>query len=429
MKYFLIILNIIITSFFYFPFEFKILPDVNTKMMLAVAGLILLAFSIAKNRSGKIRKDLFWLVTLSGAVSLIGLFSITMNNTSDTAYATYFISMAVWLSAAYAVVTIMKAVHGKIDVTIVCRYLIAVCVIQCILAMVIEYNPAFKLLVDSVIEQGQEFLNQRNVRRLYGIGANLDTAGVRFSLVLISIVFLLFKEDNGKYDILYLLAFVTISVIGNIMARTTTVGMGVALAYMAYMPWAKGMENRFKKTKRIFGKFILIVAVALPVVIYLNNHNASFHRQLIFGFEGFFNLFTTGEWSTSSSDKLQSMIVFPESMKTWIMGDGYFSSPRDDINYIGEIVEGYYMGTDIGYLRFIFYFGLIGLIAFSVFIINASGICIKRFPKDKVLFLLALLIGFIVWLKVSTDVFLYFALFIAMEAETRQEENTQTDSL
>lgn len=119
------------------------------------------------------------------------------------------------------------------------------------------------------------------------------------------------------------------------------------------------------------------------------------------------------------------MYVFPESLKTWIIGDGYIVNPVDvDPYYTGDIYEGYYMGTDVGYLRFIFYFGLIGLIAFSVFMYKSYRICCNRLVAYKNLFLLILLINFIVWFKVSTDVFLVFALFLMMDkGETKEAGN------
>ena len=51
------------------------------------------------------------------------------------------------------------------------------------------------------------------------------------------------------------------------------------------------------------------------------------------------------------------------------------------------------MGTDVGYLRFIFYFGLIGLIAFISYIYKSANICIQRFCRWKDLFVLFLLIN------------------------------------
>ena len=134
----------------------------------------------------------------------------------------------------------------------------------------------------------------------------------------------------------------------------------------------------------------------------------------------------TGEWLIDSNETLKSMIIFPDNFKTWFIGDGYFSNPYfSDPYYVGPYIGGYYMGTDIGYLRFIFYFGLIGLFTFSFFLISVARECITLLPDYKLLILFILLLGFIIWLKVATDVFLVFALLICignMQDETPQLE-------
>ena len=81
------------------------------------------------------------------------------------------------------------------------------------------------------------------------------------------------------------------------------------------------------------------------------------------------------------------------------------------------------MGTDIGYLRFIFYFGLIGLSTFVLFIIYSAQLCVKAFPKYKLMFFSILLVGLVVWLKVSTDIFLVFALFICLFAVQARKQD------
>ena len=78
------------------------------------------------------------------------------------------------------------------------------------------------------------------------------------------------------------------------------------------------------------------------------------------------------------------------------------------------------MGTDVGYLRFIFYFGLIGLVAISAVMCKAVFICGRKFEAWRALFLMLLAVNFIVWFKVSTDIFLVFALFLMAD---REEEN------
>ena len=88
------------------------------------------------------------------------------------------------------------------------------------------------------------------------------------------------------------------------------------------------------------------------------------------------------------------------------------------------------MDTDVGYCRFIFYFGLIGLAMFSIFMIKCCQTAINLMPEHTLLFLFCLACGFVVWLKVATDVFFIFALFICVgnmqdEPEELDEDETE----
>ena len=123
------------------------------------------------------------------------------------------------------------------------------------------------------------------------------------------------------------------------------------------------------------------------------------------------------------------MYVFPDNIKTWIIGDGYLSNPADvDPYFTGKIIKGFYMGTDVGYLRFIFYFGLIGLIVFTGLFHKASQICQNRFPNQKDMFILLLIVNYIVWFKVSTDVFSTFAILLMIDKEKTQKTNNEYES-
>ena len=56
-----IILTGIITSFYFFPFEFSFLPGANTKMLMAGFSLVVLMIQLAKKGQGNINKDFFLL--------------------------------------------------------------------------------------------------------------------------------------------------------------------------------------------------------------------------------------------------------------------------------------------------------------------------------------------------------------------------------
>ena len=114
---------------------------------------------------------------------------------------------------------------------------------------------------------------------------------------------------------------------------------------------------------------------------------------------------------------LKNMLVFPDNLKTWLIGDGYMENPRIDPYYTGKIHGGYYMSTDIGYLRFIFYFGIVGLFLFQLFLWKTTQVCVQRFRGYALLFLMILAVNMIGWVKVSTDIFLVFALFLCVPEE------------
>ena len=171
----------------------------------------------------------------------------------------------------------------------------------------------------------------------------------------------------------------------------------------------------------LYSWFLGIMFVMLLLMIYGYNTNIAFRENLRFGFEGFFSLVEEGKWDVHSNEILKNMYVFPDNLKTWIIGDGYFDNPNGiEPYYIGPTWHGYYQNTDVGYLRFIYYFGLAGLIAFILFMIKASKVCMNRFASYRSLFFVILLLNFIVWFKVSTDIFLVFALFLCLDKDDGQ---------
>src|SRR5699024_10078678 len=198
------------------------LPEsVNTKMILAVIGLPLTAINLIKSKSLIINYQLLITVVIAVLFSIVGFVSVDINNTSDYSYANYFISFFVWLFDAYTVFVIIKLVHGRFDLIILCYYLTAVCVAQCVFALFIDVSDSFQEFVDSYVIQGQQFLNE--VNRLYGIGASLDNAGVRFSVTLILIMSVLTKEEevynNIIRSLLLIIGFFIIIGVGNMISR------------------------------------------------------------------------------------------------------------------------------------------------------------------------------------------------------------------
>lgn len=390
-------------------------------MLLAVVGLMIGGMKMLNARTAEVDKTFFTLSAYALIISLVCFFAIAYNETTDTAYVFYMMSMWTWLGGAYAICNIIRAVHGKLSITLVADYLIAVCVFQCIMAVVIDSVPSVQEVVDTYVIIGQEF--NKSVNRLYSVGAHLDTAGMRYSLVLVMLAHILLniqKTIHKKWLWLYLIAYVIIIVIGNMMARTTSVGMVLSVLYLII----GSSKTDLSSTRILWSRIGFIALLAIPYLVYKYNTDVSFHKDIRFAFEGFFALFEKGQWEVGSNTQLKNMIVFPNNLKTWIIGDGYFNNPvHTDPYYTGEITGGYYKNTDIGYLRFIFYMGLTGLFAFSLFMCKAAQMAMERFREYRTMILLLLLVHFVVWFKVSSDCFVIFALLLCIPKEDNDKYN------
>lgn len=422
-RFLLILFSGVLASLYYFPLELWAFPGMNSKKLMAVLGVVLLAWDLINARKIETKANFLVLVGFAGAVSLFSLLSSAYNQTPDNSYADYIVSFAVWLGGAYVVCHSIRLTHGRVDVSLVVKYLTGVCVFQCVSAFIIDVSPIVKEWVETYFNIDQPLMHR--IKRIYGLGALLDVAGARFSAVLVAIAFLIVEDKDlslSGRSILFA-CFLFISVAGNMIARTTLVGVSIGTGYLflrTIFP-SKIQQEDQRRATILACVSILIVGIVASVVLYETDFKS---RQLFrFAFEGFFNYAETGQWQTGSTTILQSMVVFPDNLRTWIIGDGYFENSKIDPNYLGDATDmGYYMGTDVGYLRFIFYFGVPGLLCMMGVIGQSAYICGKEFPREKLLFVLAILVGLVVWLKVSTDIFCFFAPFLCAAALKEPEQ-------
>ncbi len=417
----IILLTGICCSLYMFPFAFAFFPIGNTKIYLAICGFILLVFKKICYGQPTFSQSALKVALAAFLVSLICVGSLVYNGTRDYVYAMYIIQMWVWSAAAYFVVQCMETTHGRVELRIIILYIVGVCAVQCLFALMNEFIPDFRKYVDTYILQGQPMLNQ--IKRIYGIGASLDTAGSRFACALILLSYNLMKNanENGREEsiIWQVFLFVFIIVVGSIVSRTTLVGGSIGILYMLVC-----MKNGINVYgRKIVSSFFVVLALVVPVLSALYLFSPEVNRMLSFAFEPFFNFVEKGKLETdSSSTLLQMWGQIPQNMKTWIIGDGYFLSPYlSDPYYIGIHKWAYYQGTDVGYLRFVFYFGLVGLFVFACFFVCCMRECEKKFPNDKVVFRLLFLMNCLLWIKVATDIFLIYAFFLMADSLTEEQ--------
>ena len=264
-----IFLTLCCTSFFIFPFYPSVLPFVNTKMIMEACGLVVLGIELATNTSGKINMDFIFLTFAAFGVSIASYLSMVINDTPDDSYLTFFMSMWVWIGAAYFVTRLIKRVHNQLSIELVCYYIITVGVCQCLIAITADMNASFKVSLDSLMAT-DDFMGTGG-DRMHGLGCALDVAGSKFAVMLVMISFLLPRFILNNMQSIYfwalLLAYFIIAFIGNMIGRTCLVGVVVSICYFIYA--ATVSKALSFKVKAIFSRRVLLsIASAICVIIY-----------------------------------------------------------------------------------------------------------------------------------------------------------------
>lgn len=398
------ILSVMVVDAFFFDFKLRVFPIANSKMILAVIGAVAFVFDSIRRGQPLISKRVIKSAFLAVLFSLWCFVAITINGTDDRTFVKYFASFGTWLGGAYGVYAILKLLHGRVDLGRISWYLALVCVSQCVIALLIDNVGFVRTTVNSIFLQASDFYESAG--RLYGIACALDPAGVRFSAVQILIAHQLAKEESireniGAYSTLFI-SFLVITVVGSIISRTTGVGTALGLGYILMTNLRIEKGGLVSRTQFVLSLLLLfLILSAVGISTYLYNTSSSFHNELRFGFEGFFNWVETGEFRTGSTDHLQTMWVWPETPRSWILGEGKLGV--------------FQIGSDIGYCNYIFHCGLIGLAIFTTFFLFNHLSLISKFKRFTLTAWLLVAVTLIVWCKVMTDIFLVDALLFCVD--------------
>ena len=430
MKRFLIIfITACVVSGVLFPFTFAFFSAQNTKNLLGGLGVILFIYNGLRKRDEiSVHRSFIWVLIAALSVSLISYFTMVYHNTADSAYVSYVMTLFIWMGAAYSALTVIRTVHGKASVSLVVQYMACVGVLQCVVALLIDSFPAFEDFVLSWCADAH--YGSTLDGRLYGIGCMLDVAGVRFSGILVMLAYWCYEagRDGEKKKLRWGLAcYAFIVIVGNMIARTTTVGAVIGIGLWIFYAVLPSVEQN-RKVAPLWKSFIWVVFIFAAAFTFLYQTDAKVRSNLRFGFEGFFSLVEKGHWETNSNNQLQEMVVWPDNTATWILGDGYMADPASVdplLQSLGIAGDYVYMGTDIGYCRFIFYFGLVGLAIFIIYFAVVAWASAQRAPSKKMAFFLLFVINMIVWAKVTTDVFAVMVFFLLTDLEEDDEDDIE----
>ena len=284
---------------------------------------------------------------------IFAIISIIINLSTDIYYVknilVYYFCFWAWYFISYMFLIVYK----KYDLKILIEYFTLSALLHIVLSLVMYYDYSIQQVLLSLLK-GSEVKNDAIMRtegsRLLGFGASFFGAGIvnGFILIIISL-YIINNKLSPITQFIYLIAFVIIIIIGMMQARTILVGALIGVGILLY--------SYIKSLKQFLLSIIIISIIGIlyftAIPLFLQTSTIDFETISNFGFD-----FLKGVEDSSAMSSVNGMIemynIVPDNLKTWLIGDAKWDNPNG---------FGYYMNTDIGYSRAIFYFGLLGLFA------------------------------------------------------------------
>lgn len=400
----------------YYPVIFKGI-GISTRVLSAVLGvailLIHLYVEVDRKRTFAIHPKIIYLLLPFLGMILTSYVSMYINMSADNYFGKYIVTPGIMLMAAYGTVMIGKMAFGLERITF--RFLAMSCIkivlFQDILSVFMYTIPSLKDFLYSFImldpiemaEFGEE---GDSGSRLMGFGANFMNLGVANCVALLLIAVLVKNAKaygiNWKVILFLAFSFIYISVIGMMQARTTMVGTGLGMLYM-FASTVRINLNSFAQSITSLFKLAVLLAILGWIVLSIFPDTVKKHEDLIdYGFEMFISLKERGTIETGSTNALKGMYRYPESIQSWVIGDAHF---------LGE-TGGFYKGTDVGWLRLVYYFGIIGAVFYYLYefmIIYQTFLPEEKNAKLLVVYFFAMIA--IIHFKSFTEITTYIAVF------------------
>jgi hypothetical protein len=378
-------LLIIIATFFYFYTPELVFLPVSLRVVLGCMGIALFiteeTSKFLKYNSDKMINIGLVKTSLSFLAIILSSFVFGLiNGVFDGAFVNgLFVKIVMLFGASYLIFKLLKWSRIEISPITPLNLIVTVTTIQCLVSVMMFASPTIKLFFDSIVKASDNptmlSLLSKNVTsyRILGFGTSFFGAGLEVTFCLLTIVALI--RGGGpisKYTFWwYMIAFIVNTSVGILMARTTFIGLGISLAFLFY-PFHKS------ESAKQFSKVMLLILVGMAVFVLLNLSNPNY-GALMFAFEALINLQSGNGLTTDSSEDLKTMYLWPNEFRTYLLGNGLMNDPVSP----GQ----YYMGTDVGYLRLIYFGGIPFAILWFWVQLNLLLNTVKNMPNISSIYL------------------------------------------
>ncbi len=302
------------------------------------------------------------------------------------------------------------------------HFIVVVALLQTLISSFFFLNPQY-------FENYMELLNPKTnagilkrmggiSRRFMGVGSQFFSGSIKYGVAFFTLLVLPYIHQSRltKNRFIYGLALLLISIGGLLTGRTFFVAIALGI-FMILLIEVKTVISFIKVNARILW---VIVGSLIGMYILATLFIGAERLNLIIGwaFEFFVNFAQGGSFESSSTNELKTMYKFPDTIKTWLIGDGRMQGDGG----------GYYMKSDVGYVRLIFYFGAVATAFFIVVWYRYSRILGKLTPLKPLKVYLFILFLWIVVLNLKGLTMLgeYFVLFLIFLVLPKNHQGTST---
>ena len=362
---------------------------IRTRMLLGVLGIIVY-LNYFLNNSTICKITLFNFIFIA-----LAIVSLAVNQTSDYWFIQFSVLNIIYISSA----VLLSFLLNKFSISFyqLCFFLIFVILFHNLIAFYGFINSDIRSLIldlQQPITANNVYEEYEEIRSIgFGLGNFFIGGGISgFAIILSIYLYLKRKISIVLFSILLSLLVFT----GVFIARTTLLGLiGFVLLFKE--------QSLRSYIKYIFSS--IVVVLILYLIFFFVVDNASFDYN--WAFEPILNLLNEGSLQTSSTDTLKTMYVWPDNFKTWLIGDTLFENANGS----------YYKETDVGYLRVIYYFGLVGLYLFLFYqywmlrLITKASDLLFDYKIASILFIYVLLLNLKGFFDINYVSFLFLAFW------------------
>lgn len=406
------IISFLSLFFLVYTIPLKVIPfGLGTRMILSVLGLVVFVFNILKfKKKGIFKIDLNLILSflILFLLLLISVITILVNQSNDYSFLRTIFAIILNIFASYFVYTrFLKIKNFNVNQFVLIISLIPN--LYLLLSLFVQISSEFRTIVINFLDPKDfivfQLFNYSFSSKISGIGANPYVVGVfnAFTLVVLFVYLSLFKLKK-RVKFYYFISIFFILIIGNMIARTTSIGLIIGFIYYLIYNFINLKIKISSLFNNIFSILIFTFFISMLPFFISDEIKLKLYNSFNYAFELVINIIDGNGIRTASTEELKDMYVFPNNIQTYLIGEGkMFLS--DNISF--------YMDTDVGYLRLIYFFGIIGLLLYILLQIVPLVLMIlnSKITFFKYLSFLSIILFLILMFKGLTDLYYIFALF------------------